>query len=211
MKMIEVKNIEVLNMRNAIRAMRNPLDSWNSSDSCYTSEDISEYNIPSHEFVLGEKDKKLALKLIKSGTDHSKFMRMIFVSMDITAPLCWWHDFDTYKISTVKNSCSTMHKLGSRLLIKDDFSWDEFTIWRKSYLEYINSLIIKWQNDKSEHNFREMRHDLSGSFNQKATWTGNYQNLRSIYFGRKNHKQKEFRDFCDIIKTLPESNLIICE
>jgi len=199
--MIVIENIEVMNMHNAIRAMRNPLNSWDKSDSDFTQDN----------FKIGVEDKELALKLIQAGTDHCKFMRMIFISMDITAPLCWFKDFDTYKISTVRNSCSTMHKLGSKLLTCDDFSWDEITAWRKSYLDHINELIVKWQKNKSEYNFREMIHDLLDSFNQKTTWTGNYQNLRNIYIGRRNHKQKEFRDLCEIIKTLPESELIIFE
>ncbi|MEN8905418.1 MAG: hypothetical protein ABF289_05615 [Clostridiales bacterium] len=193
-----------MNIHNAIRGMRNPMNSWNNSDSNFYYCNSEKRD----KFRIGKKDKELAMRLIKTGTDHSKFLRQIFVSIDITAPLCWWKDFDTYKISTVSNSCSTMHKLGSRELTVEDFSWDELTTWRKSYLIHINELIGKWRNSKSEKNFREMIHDLLDSYNQKRTWSGNYQNLRNIYFGRKSHKQREFRDFCEEIKLLPYSEFI---
>jgi len=115
--MIKVENLEVLNFEGALRGMRNPLESWDKSDSYYDKE--------TGKYVVGEKDLALALKLTKSGSDHSKFLRQIFVSMDITAPMSWWWDFDTYKVATVRNSTSRMHKLGTRLLTFDDFSLDD--------------------------------------------------------------------------------------
>ena len=139
--MIKVENLEVLNFEGALRGMRNPLESWDKSDSYYDKE--------TGKYVVGEKDLALALKLTKSGSDHSKFLRQIFVSMDITAPMSWWWDFDTYKVATVRNSTSRMHKLGSRLLTFDDFSVDDeqgninITPFRKYVLEDLNKTNLK--------------------------------------------------------------------
>lgn len=214
--MIKVKNISVMNLENALRGMRNPLESWNQSDS---------FTWKGEEFTIGEKDLNLALKLIKAGSDHSKFIRQILVSMDITAPMTWWWDFDTYKVSTVKNSTSRMHKLGSRLLTPDDFSWDNtkgeivITELRKYTLNELNNKISKWQkikNDETQKEYtqdlwREIVFDLPDSYNFLSTWTGNYENLRNVYHARKNHKQREFKDFCKTIEELPYSILITTE
>ena len=144
--MIKVDNVSVMNLENSLRGMRNALESWNQSDSFIWREDGS--------FVIGEKDLSLALKLIKSGSDHSKFLRQIFVSMDITAPMSWWWDFDTYKVSTVRNSTSRMHKLGTRLLTIDDFSYDSqdreinITPLRKYVMDDLNKRIVEYQKLK---------------------------------------------------------------
>lgn len=210
--MIKVENISVMNFENALRGMRNPLESWQQSDSYWSG----------NEYIIGEEDKKLALKLIKAGTDHSKFLRQIFVSMDITAPMSWWWDFDTYKVATVRNSTSRMHKLGKRILTIEDFSWDDeegnlnITPFRKIIIEYLNKQILKYQNFikneeyvKAKSLWREIVLDSPQSFNFKSTWTGNYQNLRNIHPARKYHKQREFRDFCKVIETLPYGEFII--
>jgi len=200
-KIIKVEEIKVFNFKGALRGMRNALNSWNNSDS---------YIDTDNKFVIGSDDTKLAINLIKAGNSHCKFLRQIFISIDITAPLRWWHDFDTYKISTVKNSCSTMHKLGSKLLKQEDFGWyEELNMYQKDYLYNINKLITEWQLSKNENLFIEIRNRLRSDYHQKATWTGNYQNLRNIYFDRKNHKQKEFREFCRILEDLPMSIFII--
>lgn len=205
--MIKVEKIKIMNIEGAIRGMRNPLNSWTKSDSDYTEEPIycklDNGETIICDYILGENDKKLALDLVKAGKDHRKFLRQIFISMDITAPLCWWKDMDTYSVGVTKNSCSTMHKLGSKYLTKDDFSWDELTNWRKDYLVHINDLIDKWRENKCEYNFRLMIHDLLDSYNQKRTWTANYEVLRNIYYVRKTHKQREFREFCRILEDLP--------
>lgn len=211
--MIKVENISVMNFANALRGLRNPLESWEQSDSYWYRD----------EYIIGEEDKKLAIKLIKAGTSHSKFIRQIFVSMDITAPMSWWWDFDTYKISTVKNSTSRMHKLGKRLLTVDDFSWDDedgninITPLRQYLLDDLNRRILEFQTliksnlyKQAMKLWREIVLDLPDSYNFLSTWTGNYQNLRNIYPERKNHKQKEFKDFCKIIETLPYSEFITC-
>jgi hypothetical protein len=208
--MIKVENIEVMNFKNAIRGMRNPLESWSQSDSTMVA----------GEFILGDQDRELALRLIKSGTDHSKFMRQIFVAMDITAPMSWWWDFDTYKVSTTKNSTSRMHKLGTRLLTLDDFTVDDengesrITPLRRQVLLELNLRIAHYRTIKdsdpvaAKKLWRDMMLDLPASYNFYSTWTGSYENLRNIYHARKNHKQREFRDFCRIIESLPCCELI---
>ncbi len=212
--MIKVENLEVLNFEGALRGMRNPLESWNKSDSYYDKD--------TGKYVIGEKDLALALKLTKSGSDHSKFLRQIFVSMDITAPMSWWWDFDTYKVATVRNSTSRMHKLGSRLLTFDDFSVDDeqgninITPFRKYVLEDLNKRIAEFQQLKKDGKmeeamslWREIVFDSPQSYNFKSTWTGNYEIMRNIYRARKNHKQREFRDFCKYIEeNFPYSELI---
>ena len=213
--MIKVENISVMNFKNALRGARNPLESWNQSDSFIWREDGS--------FVIGEKDLSLALKLIKGGSDHSKFLRQIFVSMDITAPMSWWWDFDTYKVSTVRNSTSRMHKLGTRLLTIDDFSYDNqdgeinITPLRKYVMDDLNKRILEYQQLKETDIksamklWREIVFDSPQNYNFLSTWTGNYENLRNVYHGRKNHKQREFPDFCEVIERLPYSQLITVE
>jgi len=213
--MIKVENISVMNFENAIRGMRNPLESWDQSDSFTWKEDGS--------FVIGEKDFEVALKLVKAGSDHSKFLRQIFVSMDITAPMSWWWDFDTYKVSTVRNSTSRMHKLGTRLLTADDFSYDNqdreinITPLRKYVMDDLNKRILEYQHLKETDIksamklWREIVFDSPQSYNFLSTWTGNYENLRNVYHGRKNHKQREFPDFCNVIEDLPYSQLITVE
>lgn len=198
--MIKVENIEVAHFQAAIRGMRNPLESWGLSDSEGT--------------VLGPKDSELALKLIKAGTDHSKFLRQITISMDITSSMSWWVEMDTYKVATVRNSTSRMHKLGSRLLTADDFSWDDeegnvtLSKLRILVLTDLNSRIMEWQVTKDADLWRSIILDLPASYNYRSTWSGSYQVLRSIYHARKNHKQKEFRDFCRVLEALPYSEFI---
>lgn len=217
--MIKVENISVMNFDNALRGMRNPLESWGQSDSYYDKEN--------NNYVVGENDLKLALKLVKAGSSHSKFMRQIFVSMDITAPMSWWWDVDTYKVGTVKNSTSRMHKLGNRLLTEDDFSWNKPELdlklygsieksgimnriisHRRSTLNYLNDLITLWQKNKDKNLWRAIVDDLPDSYNFLATYTTNYQGLRTLYPERKNHKQYEFGEFCKIVEELPYSKLI---
>ena len=198
--MLKVENIGVFNIEGAFRGMRNPLESWDKSDNG------------------GPKDLALAKKLVAAGTDHSKFMRQIFVSMDITTSMSLWSELDTYKVSTVRNSTSRMHKLGSRLLTAEDFSWDneegivELTPYRESFLKEINTRITVWQETKDKNLWRQIVLDLPASYNFLSTWTGNYQVLRAIYHARKNHKQREFRELCGgVIAKLPYSELITLE
>ena len=212
--MIKVENLEVLNFEGALRGMRNPLESWSKSDSYYDKE--------TGKYVVGPKDLDLALKLTKSGSDHSKFLRQIFVSMDITAPMSWWWDFDTYKVATVRNSTSRMHKLGTRLLTEEDFSFDDedgniqITPFRKYVMEALNRRIKEYQQLKADGKmeeatrmWRDIVFDSPQNYNFRSTWTGNYETMRNIYRARKNHKQREFRDFCKFIEEkFPYSELI---
>lgn len=202
--MIKIENIEVFNFQGAFRGLRNPLESWDKSDSYYNE---------NNNFIIGEKDMELALKLIKAGDEHGKFARQIFVSMDITAPLYFFKEFDTYKISTVANSTSSMHKTGSRFLNHKDFSWDKITPHRDNEIYHLNKLIKKWQdsNKTDKEVWRELIQDLPSSFNQMRTWTGNYQGLRNIYFQRRNHKLVEWKELCRVIEDLPYSELITVE
>lgn len=212
--MIKVENLEVLNFEGALRGMRNPLESWSKSDSYYDKE--------TGKYVVGPKDLELALKLTKSGSDHSKFLRQIFVSMDITAPMSWWWDFDTYKVATVRNSTSRMHKLGTRLLTEEDFSFDDedgniqITPFRKYVMEDLNRRIQEYQQLKKDGKmeeatrlWREIVFDSPQNYNFRSTWTGNYETMRNVYRARRNHKQREFRDFCKFIEEeFPYSELI---
>lgn len=212
--MIKVENLSIVNFEGALRGMRNPLESWDKSDS--------HWNDDHTEYIIGENDMKLALNLTKAGSDHSKFLRQIFVSMDITAPMSWWWDFDTYKVATVRNSTSRMHKLGTRLLTFDDFSMDDeegktnITPLREYVLKDLNERIQKFQKLKEEGKnkeamsmWRDIVFDSPQSYNFKSTWTGNYEIMRNIYRARKNHKQREFRDFCKFIEEeFPYSELI---
>ena len=212
--MIKVENLEVLNFEGALRGMRNPLESWSKSDSYYDKE--------TGKYVVGPKDLELALKLTKSGSDHSKFLRQIFVSMDITAPMSWWWDFDTYKVATVRNSTSRMHKLGTRLLTEEDFSFDDedgniqITPFRKYVMEDLNRRIKEYQQVKADGKmeeatrmWRDIVFDSPQNYNFRSTWTGNYETMRNVYRARRNHKQREFRDFCKFIEEeFPYSELI---
>jgi hypothetical protein len=208
---IKVENIETFNWESAILGMRNPLESWDKSDSKY---DLMSLNYV--EFVLGENDKKLALQLVKAGSDHRKFMRQIFVSMDITAPLYFYKEFDTYKIGTVANSTSTMHKLSTTPITLDCFSFDET---ENSDTKFVYSRIIdfcehfrnKYLESKNEKYWRTLIQILPSAWNQTRTWTANYEVLRNIYHARKNHKLQEWVEFCKIIETLPNSELITIE
>ncbi len=222
--MIKIEKTGVMNFDGAFRGMRNPLESWESSDStviCYNQEmgciecvflnEIKEHHSPV-EFRVGRADLKRSLSLSTLGGDHAKFMRQIIVCMDITAPLYWWKEFDTYKVGTVANSTSTMHKLGSRPLTKEDFSWDVYWGMEDSMLHYVNSLISSWKQSTKEDNkkllWRRMIQNLPSSFNQTRTITLNYENLKNMYFARKSHKLIEWVEYCEWIKSLPISELI---
>ena len=201
--MIKITNVCVYNFENAIRGMRNPLNSWDKSDSYYDK---------GGNFVIGENDLKLALKLANAGSDHRKFLRQIFVSVDITAPLYWWKEFDTYKVGTVANSCSTMHTIHKKEFTLDDFSHDKLNEYNKrilkAYIDAINTdrKLFLETNDKDY--WWQMIQMLPTSYNQLRTVTLNYEVLRNIYHSRKNHKLDEWHGFCDVIKGLPYSELI---
>lgn len=198
--MIKFENTEVCGIRHAIRGMRNPMNSWDKSDSY---EDII-YNT----FKLGENDKGLAMKLSKAGTDHRKFLRMITVYADITAPLYWWKEFDTYKVGTVANSCSTMHKLTSKRLTLDDFSIDNNEPgYYVDILYDLNALIDNYKKTNDIKYFRMLVGLLPSSYNQKRTVMLNYEVLANIYKSRQGHKLKEWHEFIEWIEGLPYTDI----
>ena len=203
--MITVERVSVMNIENAIRGARNPMNSWERMDSSYDGEG---------NYILGENDLDLAKRLAHAGSDHRKFLRQIFVSVDITAPLYWWKEFDTYKVGTVANSCSTMHKIHSKEFERDDFSHDRLDEgglrMLDATIEYLEAERQKFVADKSDrqswHNMIQM---LPSSYNQMRTVSLNYENLINIYYARKSHKLAEWHTFCDWIASLPYAKEII--
>ena len=188
----------------AIRGMRNPMNSWKASDSYWQE------GIKNASYMIGMDDCILMETLVNAGTDHSKFMRMIIVSMDITAPLYWWKEFDTYKVGVVRNSCSTMHKIHSKEFTTNDFSCDDPKNIQCviEACEELRKTYIKTDDKKY---WRALIQLLPESYNQKATIMLNYQVLRNMYHARKNHKLSEWHDFCRTIESLPYSALITME
>ena len=197
--MLKVERTSVMNMENAIRGARNPMNSWARMDSTYDEKG---------NFVLGANDLDLAKRLAHAGNDHLKFLRQIFVSVDITAPLYWWKEFDTYKVGTVANSTSTMHKIHTKTFERDDFSHDRLDEGGLAALDaviaYLESEREKFVADKSDrqswHNMIQM---LPSSYNQMRTVTMNYENLINIYYARRSHKLAEWHVLCDWIMSLP--------
>ena len=203
--MIKIERVSVMNLENAIRGARNPLNSWDRSDSFYDEEG---------NYVLGENDLGLASRLAHAGNDHRKFIRQIFVSVDITAPLYWWKEFDTYKVGTVANSCSTMHKIHAKAFEREDFSCDRLDEGGLEALdrliEYLEAERQKFCANKDDRqSWHNMIQLLPSSYNQMRTVTMNYENLINMYYARKNHKLAEWHTYCDWIKTLPYAESII--
>ena len=211
--------------------MRNPLESWEKSDSGYCLDSLACHSceenrndckghIDGHDYILGPNDLSLMMKLRKAGTDHRKFMRMIVVYVDITAPLYWWKEFDTYKVGTVANSCSTMHTIHKKEFTLEDFSHEHIldeTFTAEVIPMFLLEATIKCLNENRAHYLStkdkkywwQMIQLLPTSYNQKRTVMLNYEVLANIYKSRKDHKLTEWHDFCDWIKTLPYSKLIV--
>lgn len=201
--MIKIKHTEVFGLEHAIRGMRNPLNSWDKSDSFFDGE----------SFIMGENDFALMKKLAKAGTSHSKYRRMISVYVDINAPLYWWKEFDTYKVGTVANSCSTMHKLHAKEFTLNDFSI-EHLIGVGSLLAVINEMNFirnRFNETKDKKYWYHLIQLLPTSYNQKRTVMLNYEVLANMYKDRKNHKLDEWRDLCNWIEELPYSEIITGE
>ncbi len=204
--MLKVERDVVMNMENAIRGARNPLNSWARMDSAYDADG---------NYILGANDLDLARRLARAGSDHRKYLRQIFVSVDITAPLYWWKEFDTYKIGTVANSCSTMHKIHAKAFDRDDFSHDRLDEGGLAaldaviaYLESERQKFVANKEDKQAwHNMIQM---LPSSYNQMRTVTLNYENLINIYYARRFHKLTEWHTLCDWILSLPYAAELIC-
>lgn len=256
--MIEITNVEVFNFEGAFRGLRNPMNSWDKSDSYFglnsldylgdnaaevienwieqenkeykNSEDYYEvfdkyeqwllsqgvcledndiYNIA----LLGPKDLDLAQRMIKGGAEEAKFLRQIFVSIDITAPIFWWKEMDTYKVGTIANSCSTMHTIHKTPITKDMFSFSNFDFNQDMIYDIIDiceALRQKYNETKDKNYWRALVEILPMGFNQKRTWTANYQVLRNIYFQRRHHKLDEWHTFCETIESLPYGKELIC-
>ncbi len=202
--MLKVERISVCNMENAIRGARNPMNSWARMDSFYNERG---------EYILGENDLALASKLAAAGSDHRKFLRQIIVSMDITAPLYWWKEFDTYKVGTVANSTSTMHKIQAKEFSREDFSCDRLTPEALSVLDglirYLEGERVKFNETKDRSCWHNMIQLLPSSYNQMRTVSMNYEVLINIYYARRTHKLSEWHILCDAIKELPYAKELI--
>ena len=217
---MKFENTEVWGFEHAIRGMRNPLESWNKSNSYYGNNEVG-----LESYVIGPNDLQLAQTLIRAGSEHRKFMRQIFVSVDITAPLYWWKEFDTYKVGTVANSTSTMHKLASTPITMKCFEMGDFadsneesnsynlytkTMWSK-LIDHLEALRKEFNETKDKRYWKELIRLLPESWLQKRTITMNYENILNMYHQRKHHKLTEWsKSFCDWVKTLPYAEELIC-
>lgn len=198
--MIKIEDTHVDNIVRSVYSARNAMNSWDKSDSDWKTD------------TLGENDLALAKKLSKAGSDHAKFMRMINVTMDVTAPLYWWKHLDCYKVGTVSNSCSSMHKIAAKEFTADDFSCEhllcENVVHFGKTLERLNSARRKFLETNDKTYWWQMIQLLPSSYNQRRTVQLNYAVLRNMYHARKNHKLDEWRTFCEWVETLPYSELI---
>ena len=202
--MLTVDKITVMNMENAIRGARNPMNSWARMDSYYDEEG---------NFVLGENDLSLAARLAKAGSDHRKYLRQVIVSMDICAPLYWWKEFDTYKVGTVANSCSTMHKIQAKEFTRSDFSCEKMSEGALSVLDGVISFMeaerVAFIETKDKAHWHNMIQLLPTSYNQLRTVTLNYEVLINIYRARRYHKLDEWKILCAEIERLPYAKELI--
>lgn len=196
--MIQLERMSVMNLENAIRGARNPHNSWDRIDSAYDEEG---------NYILGENDRGLGNKLAKAGTDHRKFLRQIFISVDITAPLYWWKEFDTYKVGTVANSTSTMHRIHSKKFSIEDFSCDQMTedtlAFMGQVITYLEQVRKKYIETKDKKDWYDLIQLLPSSYNQMRTITMNYENAANMYYARRNHKLEEWHVFCRWVEKLP--------
>ena len=222
--MIKIENIQATGWESAIQGMRNPMNSWSKSDSRWFYTAPAGYTtIPGDNevYCIGPNDRDLMLRLCSAGTDHRKFMRMIIVYMDITAPLYWWKEFDTYKVGTVANSCSTMHKIAAKEFTLEDFSCEHLKdSWGVAHdcfspldilydvISMLNICREDYLKSKSKDDWWQMIQLLPSSYNQRRTVMLNYEVLANIYNARRNHKLDEWRSFCKTCKTLPLSESI---
>ena len=202
--MIRISNIDVMNLENAIRGARNPMNSWARMDSYYDAEG---------NYVLGDNDLSLASRLAKAGSDHRKFLRQVIVSLDISAPLYWWKEFDTYKVGTVANSCSTMHKIQAKEFTRSDFSCEKMSESALAVLDSVISFMeserLKFIETKDKAHWHNMIQLLPTSYNQLRTVTLNYEVLINIYKARRYHKLDEWKILCAEIEKLPYAKELI--
>ena len=205
--MLKCERTSVMNIENAIRGARNPMNSWNRMDSGYNEDG---------EYILGPNDLGLAKRLRKAGSDHRKYIRQILVSVDITAPIYWWKEYDTYKVATVANSTSTMHKIHNKPFEMEDFSHDHMTdstlSFMRSVVDELEKIRLHYMETKSKEDWYDLIQLLPSGYNQMRTCTLNYETLINIYFARRNHKLEEWHTFCRWIETLPyAAELIVAE
>ena len=205
--MIKFEKQEVWGFDHAIRGMRNPMNSWDRSDTTFgLGEDYF------NDMEIGQNDYDLMTRLINGGQPHRKFLRQIMVAVDITAPLYWWKEFDTYKVGTTANSCSTMHKIHAKEFVIDDFSHDHLTEFGMNHLcdtiWVLNNMRDSFLDSKDKAHWYDMIQTLPTSYNQKRTVTMNYENLLNMLEYRRGHKLDEWREFCEWIKTLPYGQLL---
>lgn len=204
--MLKIENVSTSGWKAAIRGMRNPKNSWAQIDSAVVN---------GNSFVVGNNDYDLMYRLASAGTDHGKFMRMIHVQCDVTAPLYWWKEADQYKVGTVTDSCSTMHKIHAKEFTLDDFSHEHLNDESAEYLSELVDLLNRYRElflkDKNKSWWWQMIQLLPSSYNQLRTWDLNYAVLQNIYHARRDHKLDEWHTFCDWIESLPYSDLITCE
>ena len=214
---IKIENIQTMGWEGALRGMRNPLNSWDKADSAYTSDiertdtNIAAYGdkLNRYDFIIGQNDLTLCLKLIKAGSEHRKFLRMIHVQMDITAPLYWWKEFDTYKVATTSNSCSTMHKIAAKPFGFEDFSHEHLHWLSKDYLRAIigalNNCRNEYLNNPADKNlWWQMIQLLPSSYNQRRTIDMSMETVLNILHQRSHHKLDEWIELCDtILKQIP--------
>ncbi len=202
--MLICERTSVMNIENAIRGARNPMNSWDRMDSSYNEDG---------EYILGPNDLGLAKRLRKAGSDHRKYIRQIFVSVDITAPIYWWKEYDTYKVSTVANSTSTMHKMHSKPFSINDFSHDHMTEQTVEFMETVvaelEKIRLRYLEHKNKEDWYDMIQLLPSSYNQMRTCTLNYESLINMYFARKNHKLAEWHTFCRWVEELPYAKELI--
>ena len=202
--MITIDRTSVMNFENAIRGARNPMNSWNRMDSFYDEQG---------NFIMGPNDLNLAQRLARAGSDHRKFIRQIFVSVDFTAPLYWWKEYDTYKVATVANSTSTMHKIASKPFTLDDFSHERMNTQAQEALAHTVSVLEDLRKDyletKDKETWYSMIQLLPSSYHQMRTCTLNYETLMNIYYARRNHKLDEWHTVCDWIASLPYAKELI--
>lgn len=202
--MITIERTSVMNFENAIRGARNPMNSWNRMDSFYDEQG---------NFIMGPNDLNLAQRLARAGSDHRKFIRQIFVSVDFTAPLYWWKEYDTYKVATVANSTSTMHKIASKPFTLDDFSHERMNTQAQEALAHTVSVLEDLRKDYLETKDKETWYSiiqlLPSSYHQMRTCTLNYETLMNIYYARRNHKLDEWHTVCDWIASLPYAKELI--
>ena len=210
--MLKIENVETYGWQAAVRGMRNPLNSWHKQDSGW---DCDPNSPTCGQFVVGANDLDLMKRLASGGSTHGKYRRMITVTCDITAPLYWWKEFDTYKVGTVANSCSTMHKIHANEFTMNDFSHEHLDEVSKtallSLVNILNSYRIRYNRTKDKNDWWQLIQLLPSSYNQKRTVQLNYEVLAGIYPTRKNHKLDCWHTFCDWIKELPYSELIVGE